>query len=362
MKVLYLYTEVMGYNLPVFESLVKQFKASVDVVHWNQNKLTPFVPDPTSGVNYHERSKLTNQSLMDFAMTLSPDLVYVSGWMDKGYLPVIEKLKASGVPVVVGLDTQWTGSLRQQIGSRLIKWIYKKRYFSYALVPGPMQYEYAARIGFDKTEILCNLLSGNSTLFARAALSLQQEKQTQYPKNFLFVGRFAHSKGIDILLQAFDIYRTRYQGDWSLTCIGNGPMAELLEQAQQADPAAISVKAFSSQETLVEHAKAAGVFILPSREDPWGVVVHEFATAGLPLILSEHVGARPQFLIDRLNGLTFYQNSAEDLALQMHKLATQTTAQLLEMGRISAKLAEHLNPQMSAASLMAAQKQAEFNA
>ena len=362
MKILYLYTEVMGYNLPVFDSLVKQFKASVHVVHWNQNKLTPFVPDAGSGVHYYERSSLTNQSLMDFASKLSPDLVYVSGWMDKGYLPVIEKLKASGIPVVVGLDTQWTGSLRQQIGSRLIKWIYKKRYFSYALVPGPMQYEYAARVGFDKSEILCHLLSGHSTLFAQAALSLQKEKQAHYPKNFLFVGRFAHTKGIDILLQAFHIYRTRYQGDWSLTCIGNGPMLALLEQAQQAAPAALSVKAFAAQETLVGHAKTAGAFILPSREDPWGVVVHEFATAGLPLILSEFVGARPQFLIDQLNGFTFYQNSAEDLALQMHKLATRTAGQLLEMGHASAKLAAHLTPQVSAASLMAAQKKAEIDA
>lgn len=361
MKVLYLYTEVMGYNLPIFERLVTHYDAAVDVVHWNQNKLTPFVPDPASGVKYHERSSFTQQGLLDFAEVLSPDLVYVSGWMDKGYLPVIKKLKALGTPIVVGLDTQWTGSLRQQIGSRLIKWIYKKRYFSYALVPGPMQYEYAARIGFGKTEILCHLLSGNSGLFKQAAQSLQHDKQVNYPKNFLYVGRFAQTKGIDILLQAFELYRTQCGGDWTLTCIGNGPMANLLERAQQKYPEAITLKAFSSQAALVEQARNAGAFVLPSREDPWGVVVHEFATAGLPLILSEFVGARPQFLIDGMNGYTFHQNSPEQLALQMHKIATSTTEQLVEMGRVSAHLGACLNPEISAASLMAAQNRADLN-
>lgn len=361
MKVLYLYTEVMGYNLPIFERLVTHYDAAVDVVHWNQNKLTPFVPDPASGVKYHERSSFTPQGLLDFALALSPDVVYVSGWMDKGYLPVIEKLKALGTPIVVGLDTQWTGSLRQQLGSRLIKWIYKKRYFSYALVPGPMQYEYAARIGFGKTEILCHLLSGNTGLFKRAAQSLQHDKQVSYPKNFLYVGRFAQTKGIDILLQAFELYRNQYRGDWTLTCIGNGPMANLLESAQQKYPEAITLKAFSSQAALVDQARNAGAFVLPSREDPWGVVVHEFATAGLPLILSEFVGARPQFLIDGLNGFTFHQNSPEQLALQMHKIATSTTEQLLEMGRVSAHLGAYLNPEISAASLMAAQNRAGLN-
>ena len=42
MKVLYLYTEVMGYNIPIFERLVERYGATVDVVHWDQNKKTPY--------------------------------------------------------------------------------------------------------------------------------------------------------------------------------------------------------------------------------------------------------------------------------------------------------------------------------
>jgi glycosyltransferase involved in cell wall biosynthesis len=80
--------------------------------------------------------------------------------------------------------------------------------------------------------------------------------------------------------------------------------------------------------------------------------VHEFATAGLPLILSECVGARPQFLVDEANGFTFYANSAEDLAYKMHRMSNQSSEALKAMGQLSAKLAEHITPEITAASLM----------
>ncbi len=351
MKILYLYSELLGYNLPIFDRLVQRYGASVDVIHWSQNKLTPFVPDAASDVTFHDRSSFSDAGMLDFAIGLAPDLVYVVGWMDSGYLLVSRKLKSLGVPIVTGMDSQWTGSLRQQVGARLIRWFYKKRYFSFAWVPGPMQYEYAARIGFKKTEILSHLLTGNSALFAQAADALETEKTISYPKNFLYVGRFAETKGMDILAAAYAVYKEKYRGDWGLVCIGNGPSAGVLNAAQSRYPD-IQVEPFLTQPELVMRAKAAGAFILPSRAEPWGVVVHEFATAGLPLILSEHVGARSQFLIDQYNGFTFFGNSANDLAHKMHLMSSCTTEQLVAMGRASAQLAAHIHPDITAASLM----------
>ena len=346
MKILYLYTEVMGYNLPIFDRLVSQYSASVDVFHWNENKLTPFVPEVAEGVTFHKRSSFSLEEMISFAIKLNPDVVYISGWQDKGYLSVARKLKSLGTPIVAGLDSQWKGSLRQLIGAQLIRWIYKPRYFSYIWTPGPMQYEYATRIGFSKSEILCNLLSCNSTIFSVAA-RVREQANVSSRQSFLYVGRFAREKGIDILIQAYRLYKEKYKGDWSLTCIGNGPMAEDL--AKHPD---IQVEGFQSQNELSLKAQDAGAFILPSRYEPWGVVVHEFATAGLPLILSERVGAKPQFLINGSNGYTFYQDSAEDLAHKMHLLATQTPERLTAMGQLSAKLAEHITPDITAASLM----------
>jgi len=350
MKILYLYTEVMGYNLPIFEELATTYGATVDVVHWNQNKLTPFIPKTSSSnIRFHERSGFSPVTLRQFALALSPDLVYVSGWQDRGYMPALKALKSSGAKIVMGLDSQWTGSVRQHVGAMLIKWLYTPSHIDYAWVPGPMQYAYASRIGFSKTEILCNLLSANTALFAAAASERRKTDSNDYPKRFLYVGRFTESKGVDTLLCAFQIYKQQLGGDWSLTCIGNGPLVDVLHTQ-----AGVETLPFMSQPELAEQAKNAGAFILPSRYEPWGVVVHEFAAAGLPLILSDQVGARPQFLIERLNGFMFKHDSAQDLARKMWLISSSATRDLAKMGDISQVMASVLTPSVVAASFMSA--------
>jgi glycosyltransferase involved in cell wall biosynthesis len=355
MKILYLYSEVMGYNVAVFEQLVLQYGATVDVVHWNNNKLTPYVAPDMTGVQYHERSRFNTKQLIEFSLKLQPDLVYISGWMDAGYLKAVAQLKAIDVPIVVGFDTQWTGSLRQRLGAQLLRWHYKSKYFSYALIPGPLQFAYATRIGFKQTEILYPLLSGNTSVFSTATQVLSFAKKRDYPKRFLYVGRFTESKGVDILLAAFQIYKSRYQGAWGLTLVGAGPLLAAINAAQLSDPD-IHIEPFSDQLKLVEHAIAAGAFVLPSRYEPWGVVAHEFSSAGLPLILSEAVGARTQLLIDHLNGYTFYRDSAEDLAQKLARLSTLEPQQLCTMGLQSARLASSIDTKLAVASFVSVAK------
>ena len=345
MRILYLYTELMGYNLPVLRQLVERYGATIDVIHWNRNKLTPFKPDPIPGVTFHERTAFSQAAMVEFALKIAPQVVYITAWMDRGYLPVAQALKARGVPVVTGLDSQWTGSLRQRIGAQLVRWVYKPRYFSHVWVPGPLQFEYAARIGFNKNEVICNLLTGDTPLFSRAARA--RASGGGGARSFLYVGRFAQDKGIDTLVSAYDIYRQQYAGTWGLTCVGNGPMQALLDNRP-----GIVVEPFLSQSELVERALGAGAFVLPSRYEPWGVVVHEFATAGLPLILSDQVGARLQFLINGYNGYTFQGDAAASLAAAMHHLSTLAEARLVAMGAASARLAQSVTPEIAAASLM----------
>ena len=353
MKVLYLYTEVMGYNIPIFEQLVKRYGAIVDVVHWDQNKKTPYVPNVTTQhIRFHPRSKFTPQSLCGFATELRPDLVYTSGWQDKGYRPTLQQLKLADVPIVMGLDSQWNNSLRQRLGAKLIKHVYKKRYFSYAWVPGPLQYECASRLGFEYDEIISHLLTGNTHIFSEAASALEKEKTEQYPKQFLYVGRFTESKGTDILIGAFKQYRQTNPTGWGLTCIGNGPLESLLQQQP-----GITIKPFAEQTSLATVARQMGALILPSRYEPWGVVAHEFAAAGLPLLLSNKVGARQQFLIDGFNGYSFAAASANDLALKMNQLASTTDDDLLAMAKASRQLASTLSPEIATASFVSVLEQ-----
>ncbi|WP_041245362.1 glycosyltransferase [Geotalea uraniireducens] len=345
MKILYLYSEVMPYNIPVFEKYVQKYNAEVHVVHWDHKKLTPYKLPKLDNVIYYNRSDYTKHQLKQLANKVKPDIVYISGWMDKDYLAVVKNIKDQGVPVVTGFDDQWKGDFRQRLGSFVFPFLLKK-YFSHSWVAGPSQFEFAKRLGFKDSEIISNLYSCNTLLFNKA-MEYLEIKTKNYPKYFLYVGRFVSVKGIDLLVDAYKSYQSKYNGNWKLICIGNGDLKYLFEN----NPG-IEVFDFLNQAEILAIIKRAGVFILPSRFEPWGVVVHEFVSAGMPLILSENVGARSTFLIDNFNGLSFTNNSAENLAKAMSTISSKTDSELIEMSKNSFFLSNKINPEIVAASFM----------
>lgn len=345
MRILYLYSELMGYQIPILREYVEKYNAQVHVVHWDQMKLTPYIPPDIINVTYYKRSEYSKKQLIILANKIDPNIVYISGWQDRSYLSVVKLLRRKGVPIVTGFDDQWKGNVKQYIAS-LIFPLLLKRYFSHAWVAGPYQYEYARKLGFKKNNIVFNLLSGDTILFQKG-IEFINEKAKCFPKRFLYVGNFRYIKGIDILINAFNIYRNIYKGSWDLICIGNGELKYLSENVP-----GIENKGFSDQDKLVEITKKAGVFILPSRFDQWGVVVHEFASAGMPLILSENVGARSTFIIDNYNGLTFKNNSPDNLAKAMHCFSNKSDSELIQMSKNSYHLSHKINPEIVAASFI----------
>ena len=347
MKILYLYTEIMGYQIPVFKELIERYGAEIFVVHWDQKKLTPYSPQHIPGLTLFNRSEFsTYKEILDLALSINPVLVYISGWQDKAYLKVVEHLRLQSIPIVVGFDDQWLGSLRQMLGSLLMRFRWVKKYFTHAWVAGPYQLEYAMRMGFSKKNIIFNLLSCDSDKF-----DIYKERVfgnvIEDSHQFLYVGNFRDVKGTDILVKAFQIYRNKYRGEWNLVCIGNGDFESLIK-----DDGSIILLPFSGVDELVNCAKNSSAFIMPSRHDQWGVAVHEFALAGLPLILSENVGSHPVFLIDGYNGYLFKNNSADNLAEKMYLISQKNDAELAMMGARSHRLGLSITPQMTAASLM----------
>ena len=67
-----------------------------------------------------------------------------------------------------------------------------------------------------------------------------------------------------------------------------------------------------SQDQLQSFVSEVDIFCLPSLIEPWGVVVHEFASMGLLLLLFKNVGSGTEFLINGYNGFSFDPESSED--------------------------------------------------
>ena len=90
---------------------------------------------------------------------------------------------------------------------------------------------------------------------------------------------------------------------------------------------------------IAEVYVASDVFALLSQHEPWGVVVNEAAACGLPLVLSERVGAAHDLLRSAENGVLVEAGDVEATAAALSRLAADADLRL-RMGARSRALVE----------------------
>jgi glycosyltransferase involved in cell wall biosynthesis len=334
----------MGYTEAVLEVLKRDFRANIILIHWDDKKVSQHEISLVCDREI-KRSSIDRNGLTGIVKDFKPDLIYISGWMDTMYLSVVKKAKSLGIPVVAGMDTPWTGSVKQHISSLFLK-KYWTDHFSYLWIPGQRQYEYATRLGF-KDKCLKNLYSGRVSLFQKSWESSETYKKEKYPHHLLFIGRLIERKGIDILIRQFKNIKNITKSDWQLTIAGSGPLENLNSNSHD-----IHFTGYKNQNELAKLMESCGAFCLPSRWEPWGVVVHECAAAGLPLLLSDKCGSAEAFLEEDQNGFLFRSGDERDLQEKLERLMKLSDNTLYMMGRKSYCLSHKITPEISAQSLI----------
>lgn len=334
--ILLLYTERSSYLDNCLKELAQE-QIEVHLVSYPVNKEAPFVFSGSTFYNY-ERDQFKNKiELLEFSQKLNPDLVLVSGWIDKDYLYVALKLKTS-CTTVMAMDTPWTGSIRQRVLSTLAFNYFSKR-FNYVWVPGIRQQLFAEKIGFSKHNIMTGFYSGDVDYFKNYYDNSILQKRKSYPKVFLFLGRYINNKCIHELCASFKAISEANNHQWELWCVGTGE-----EWENRIIHPKIKHLGFLQPSELKEVVANSGVYVLPSKFEPWGVSLHEFVAAGFPVIASKYVGSAELFLENNLNGLLI--NSCSKLAisqsiLQMMKMSDQ---ELLAMSQESLNLSNKITP------------------
>ena len=115
----------------------------------------------------------------------------------------------------------------------------------------------------------------------------------------LSVARLVPEKGHDTLIRAAALV-----ADPRLVVVlaGAGPERPRLEALGAELGVRLVLAPHLPWERIAERYVIADVFALLSRHEPWGVAVNEAAAAGLPLVLSDRVGAAFDLLEDGRNG------------------------------------------------------------
>jgi glycosyltransferase involved in cell wall biosynthesis len=122
-----------------------------------------------------------------------------------------------------------------------------------------------------------------------------------------------------------------------LLIVGDGEERQRLEHQADGSPE-IRFLGFRNQTELPRYFDLCDVFVLPSRHEPWGLVVNEAMNAACAVVVSDDVGCQEDLVIEGVTGAVFPVGDVQGLA---HALA-RTLAESGTAARMGAAAREHI--------------------
>ena len=128
----------------------------------------------------------------------------------------------------------------------------------------------------------------------------QYRKKLHIPeeKMILSIGQFIPRKGFDILLGAVNTLDKHI----GVYIVGGEPTEEYMTYARENDLTNVHFVGFKTKEQLEDYYLAADLFVLPTREDIWGLVVAEAMAYGLGVITTNRCNAGLELIKNGENG------------------------------------------------------------
>ncbi len=307
MRVVFCWATISGYMATCWRLLTEESGIDPFVLAFEAGQSTAFNDELMAGIpcrllDSEERDN--SRRIGRLVAEQNPDVVVVSGWFHPPYRRLPFQPGFRDVRFVMGMDTPWRALWRQHAA----RWILRPliRRMDRVVVTGERSWQYAYRLGVPPNQIVRGLYGVDYTQLA----PLRDYRQRGgWPRRFVYVGRFAEEKAIDVLVKGYARYRSQMTQPWPLVCCGKGPMAHLLDQQE-----GIENRGFVQPDKMEGVWEEAGAFVLPSRFDPWPLALVEAAASGLPLICTDACGSAVEIVRTGYNGMIIPDEHPDALA------------------------------------------------
>jgi glycosyltransferase involved in cell wall biosynthesis len=268
------------------------------------------------------------------------DALWVHGYATVNALHGMIAAKALGIPVLLRAESWLRDRPRvpAQLAAKRLFFRALRHMIDGVLPIGTLNAEYWRHyFGTDVPLFLMPYAVDNDYFQQRseAARTGRVELQTELGLDpsrpvILFASKLQTRKRCEDLLQAY-INLSPGDGrepDPYLVIVGDGEERAALEtKAETSGFSGIRFCGFRNQSELPRFFDLATVFVLPSRHEPWGLIVNEVMNAGRAVVVSDDVGCQPDLVTDGVEGCVFPAGDVAALTAALHRvLDTPETA------------------------------------
>lgn len=344
MKVVVCYPHVNAYMAACWRELSRRKSVEVFVVGFRAGTKgypVAFSDEIMAGVQHRllaEHEVDDERLVQSIVREQRPDWLMISGWSH----PIYRQLVDEPARKIMLMDNQRKGTWKQLVGKWALRDYLAK--MEYLFVTGERAWQLTQYWEIEQRKVRRGCCGID---FERLQHAMAQRLDNQdWPRSFVFTGRYDELKAIDLLVAAYNQYRESVESPWPLRCCGMGPMKDVL----RGQPG-IEDLGFVQPAEMVNVLAQQGVFVLPSRFDAWPLVIAEACASGLPVICSEACGSSVELVRSFYNGLTCPTQDVDAISRAM-RWCHAHHAQLPEMGRRSQELARPYSAPMWADRVM----------
>lgn len=194
------------------------------------------------------------------------------------------------------------------------------------LVNGAETKKYLQSIGVSSSKIFIGGMNADSKgLLSSIKMFSQNDrkifknrfKRSENGLVFLFTGQIIKRKGIDLLLDAWRDHIKEFKDD-SLVVVGKGNLLEELKQ-KFSEYESIYFEGGVEYDVIYKYYAIADVYIMPTIEDNWSLVIPEAMACGLPVATTIYNGCHVELIKSGVNGFVFDPYKRETIISTLKK-------------------------------------------
>jgi glycosyltransferase involved in cell wall biosynthesis len=269
------------------------------------------------------------------------DVLWVHGYASANALHGIAAANALGIPVLLRAES-WLADRPRNLSTLAAKELFFRllRPAVAATLPiGSRNREYWARyLGEDMPQFLMPYAVDNAYFAARAKVADTAQLRAELRLSpdrpvILFVSKLQQRKHADHLIEAYHRLCVSVPASIPyLVLVGDGEERARLEaRASELKLEGVRFAGFRNQSELPGFFAMAQAFVLPSRHEPWGLIVNEAMASGCAVVVSDDVGAHTDLVTNGVEGFVYPTGDVDALAAALHQVLA-TPEQARRMG------------------------------
>ncbi len=224
---------------------------------------------------------------------------------------------------------------------------------------GQLSLEYMQQLGMSASRITTGHMVADTENLKNEVASIPGSKSERLRSMWgnpdlviLSVGRLIKLKGFRELLLGWSLLEKRMPGNCTLVIIGTGPEENALRDiAKEKNLKSVYFPGLIDYDDIAQYYAAADVFVMPTLEDNWSLVVPEAMVCGLPVLCSKYNGCYPELVKSNENGWVFDPLDEQD-TFEVLKRCIENKDRLKQMGERSKGIVSAYSPETAAKAIL----------